>query len=294
MTPPTQATPAEWSVSTPIKVGSVPDRSWLYCEGCGMGLVQEEPGHNLRVCPDCDHHHAVPARERVVQLLDGSSFQPWCEGIESGDPLGFDDNRPYHERLRAERGRTGMDEAVLVGRGRSGGLDVVLGITDSRFLMGSMGSVVGEMLTRAVEAATLHRLPLILVSGSGGGARLHEGAFSLMQMAKVAAALARHHDAGLLCLSVLTNPTFGGAASFAMASDLILAEPGARIGYTSPVILAQHVRGATPVGFQTSEFLLEHGFIDRVVHRRNLREELVVLLEYLHTPAKFGPRGLAS
>jgi acetyl-CoA carboxylase carboxyl transferase subunit beta len=254
----------------------------MRCDGCGATLFRPEVERNARVCPQCDHHFAVPARERIAQLLDEETFEEWYADMRPGDPLAFNDRRPYPERVRAEQDRTGLNEAAVVGQGFIKGIRLVFGVTDSGFIMGSMGSVVGEKLTRAIEEATRQQLPLVIVSGSGGGARMHEGIYSLMQMAKVSAALARHHKAGGFYVSVLTHPTMGGvAASFASLGDVILAEPKALIGFAGPKVIQQTVRVQLPEGFQTSEFLLEHGFLDRIVHRRDLRGALAQFLDYV-------------
>ena len=259
----------------------VPEGVWMRCDGCQATLFRKQVVENLNVCPECNHHFPVSAVERINQLLDLDTFEEWYADLRPGDPLGFNDRRPYPERVKAEQERTGLNEAAVVGRGFIKGLRVVVGLTDSGFIMGSMGSVVGEKLTRAIEEATRQKLPLVIVSGSGGGARMHEGILSLMQMAKVSAALARHHAAGCLYISVLTHPTMGGvAASFASLGDFILAEPKALIGFAGPKVIAQTVRVQLPTGFQTSEFLLEHGFIDRIVHRRDLRSMLAQLIDY--------------
>jgi acetyl-CoA carboxylase carboxyl transferase subunit beta len=254
----------------------------MRCDRCQATLFRMEVERNGRVCPQCDHHFAVPARERIRDLLDLDTFEEWHADLRPGDPLGFNDRRPYPERLRAEQERTGLSEAAVVGQGFIKGIRLVFGVTDSGFIMGSMGSVVGEKLTRSIEAATEQRLPVVLVSGSGGGARMHEGIYSLMQMAKVSAALARHHAEGGLYISVLTHPTMGGvAASFASLGDFIIAEPRALIGFAGPKVIQQTVRVQLPEGFQTSEFLLQHGFIDRIVHRREMRGLLAQLLDYV-------------
>ena len=217
----------------------------------------------------------MPARERIRQLLDTDSFEEWFTDIRPVDPLGFKDRMPYAERLKAEQAKTGMLDAAVVGKGFIRGRPVVLGITDFEFMAGSMGSVVGEKLTRAAEEATRLLLPLIFVSGSGGGARMQEGILSLMQMAKVSAALKRYDLAGGLYISILTNPTMGGvAASFAMQGDILYAEPGALIGFAGKRTIWNTVRLELPEGFQTSEFLLQHGFVDRVVPRKDLRTEV--------------------
>jgi acetyl-CoA carboxylase carboxyl transferase subunit beta len=260
----------------------VPEGVWMRCDRCQAMLFRKEVERNQRVCPQCDHHFAVPARERIRDLLDEDTFEEWFADLRPGDPLQFNDRRPYPERVESEQQRTGLTEAAVVGQGFIKGIRLVFGVTDSGFIMGSMGSVVGEKLTRAIEEATRQRLPVVIVSGSGGGARMHEGIFSLMQMAKVSAALARHHAAGGLYISVLTHPTMGGvAASFASLGDLIVAEPRALIGFAGPKVIQQTVGVKLPEGFQTSEFLLEHGFIDRIVHRRELRGLLAQLLDYL-------------
>jgi len=259
----------------------VPERVWMGCEGCQATLFRKQVEQNLWICPECNHHFPVSAVERIAQLLDPDTFEEWYPDLHPSDPLGFNDRRPYLERVKDEQAVTGLKEAAIVGQGFIRGIRIVVGITDSNFIMGSMGSVVGEKMTRAIEEATRERLPLVIVSGSGGGARMHEGIFSLMQMAKVSTALGRYHAAGGLYLSVLTHPTMGGvAASFASLGDFILAEPKALIGFAGPRVIAQTVRVQLPDGFQTSEFLLEHGFIDRIVHRRDLRSTIAQLIAY--------------
>ena len=253
----------------------------MRCDGCQATLFRKEVERNLFVCPECQHHFTVPAAERIAQLLDTDTFEEWYADLRPGDPLKFNDRRPYPERVKAEQERTGLNEAAVVGQGFIKGIRIVLGLTDSGFIMGSMGSVVGEKLTRAIERATLDKLPVVIVSGSGGGARMHEGIFSLMQMAKVSAALGRHAAAGGLYISVLTHPTMGGvAASFASLGDVTLAEPKALIGFAGPKVIAQTVRVQLPEGFQTSEFLLEHGFVDRIVPRKDLRSLLAQVIDY--------------
>jgi acetyl-CoA carboxylase carboxyl transferase subunit beta len=260
----------------------VPEGVWMRCDGCGATLFRKQVLENLNVCPECNHHFPMTAVDRVNQILDPDTFEEWYTHLLPGDPLGFNDRRPYPERVKAEQERTGLSEAAVVGQGFIKGIRIVFGATDSGFIMGSMGSVVGEKLTRAIEEATRQKLPLVIVSGSGGGARMHEGIFSLMQMAKVSAALACHGEAGGLYISVLTHPTMGGvAASFASLGDIILAEPKALIGFAGPKVIAQTVRVRLPEGFQTSEFLLAHGFLDRIVHRKDLRSLLAQLIDYV-------------
>jgi acetyl-CoA carboxylase carboxyl transferase subunit beta len=223
----------------------------------------------------------VSARERLRQLLDDGTFEEMDAELESTDPLRFNDSKSYVDRLKAEQKRTGLRDAALTGTGMIRARRVAVGVTDSAFIMGSMGSVVGEKLTRLVERATADMLPLIIVSGSGGGARMHEGILSLMQMAKVSSALAKYDQAGGLFISVLTNPTMGGvAASFASLGDFILAEPKALIGFAGPRTIQATLRMELPKGFQTSEFLLEHGFVDRIVARRDLKSEIAHIIDY--------------
>jgi acetyl-CoA carboxylase carboxyl transferase subunit beta len=214
-------------------------------------------------------------------LLDEGTFEEWDAEIQPLDPLEFADKVPYAQRLKMEQERTGLVDAVITGTGMIRARRVAFGVTDSAFIMGSMGSVVGERLTRLAERATDQNLPLIVVSGSGGGARMHEGILSLMQMAKVSAALAMFHERGGLFISVLTNPTMGGvAASFASLGDLIFAEPRALIGFAGPRTIKATIRAELPAGFQTSEFLLEHGFVDRIVSREKLKSEIARVIDY--------------
>ena len=259
----------------------VPEGLWQQCPGCQATIYKKEAQRRLNTCPECDYHLYVTAQERIQQVLDEGTFEEWFAGLRPGDPLSFADKKPYAERLKAEQRRTGLTEAAVVGTGMIRARRVAFGVTDSAFIMGSMGSVVGEKLTRLIERATEDRLPLIIVSGSGGGARMHEGILSLMQMAKVSAALARYHDLGGLFISVLTNPTMGGvAASFASLGDLVFAEPKALIGFAGPRTIKATIRIELPKGFQTSEFLLEHGFIDRIVHRADLKSEIARAIDY--------------
>lgn len=260
----------------------VPEGIWMRCDECSATLFRKQVEQNDKVCPECNFHFAMSAFERIKHLLDADTFEEWFPDLEAADPLGFNDRVPYPERIRAERERTGLKEAAVVGQGFIKGIRLVLGITDSNFIMGSMGSVVGEKLTRAVEEARRQSLPLVIVSGSGGGARMHEGIFSLMQMAKISTALGRFRSDGGLFISVLTHPTMGGvAASFASLGDIILAEPKALIGFAGPRVIQQTVRVQLPEGFQTSEFLLEHGFIDRIVHRRELRSTIAEIIGHV-------------
>jgi len=235
----------------------------------------------MNVCPECGYHMYLSAWDRVRWVLDEGTFNEWDAHLAPTDPLEFHDKKAYADRLQAEQERTGLRDAALTGNGMIRARRVALGVTDSAFIMGSMGSVVGERLTRLIERATQDKLPLIIISGSGGGARMHEGILSLMQMAKVSAALARYDKSGGLFVSVLTNPTMGGvAASFASLGDLIFAEPKALIGFAGPRTIKATIRLELPKGFQTSEFLLAHGYIDRIVRRKDLKSEIARVIDY--------------
>ncbi|HWB08967.1 MAG TPA: acetyl-CoA carboxylase, carboxyltransferase subunit beta [Pirellulales bacterium] len=263
------------------KKRGVPEGLWQRCPGCQGIIYRKEAEKRLGVCPECDYHWYVSAQERIRQLLDEGTFEEWDTELEPTDPLHFADKKPYAERLKAEQARTGLRDAAVTGTGMVRARRLAFGVTDSAFIMGSMGSVVGEKLTRLVERATQQQLPLVIISGSGGGARMHEGILSLMQMAKISAALARYDQSGGLFISVLTNPTMGGvAASFASLGDLIFAEPKALIGFAGPRTIQATIRIELPKGFQTSEFLLEHGFIDRIVRRCDLQSEIARAIDY--------------
>ncbi|MEZ6065445.1 MAG: acetyl-CoA carboxylase, carboxyltransferase subunit beta [Planctomycetaceae bacterium] len=268
------------SSPNPRKRG-VPEGLWVRCDSCQATIFRKHLEQALNVCPHCNHHFYVPGKMRVAQLLDEDSYEEWFTELYPLDPLGFADKKPYKDRLVAEQKKTGLTEACMVGRGYMRGRPLVLGLTDSAFIMGSMGSVVGEKLTRAAEEATRLKLPLVIVSGSGGGARMHEGILSLMQMGKVSAALARYNAAGGLFISVLTNPTMGGvAASFASLGDVVIAEPGALIGFAGPRVVKATTAQKLPDDFQSSEFMLKHGFVDRIVSRPELRTEIARIIDY--------------
>ena len=263
------------------KKRGVPEGLWQMCQGCQATIFRKEAEQLLNVCPQCGYHWYVSAADRITQLLDAGTFEEWNSNLEPTDPLGFTDKKPYADRLKAEQKRTGLRDAALTGTGMIRARRVAVGVTDSAFIMGSMGSVVGERLARLIERATLEKLPLIIISASGGGARMHEGILSLMQMAKVSAALALYSRSGGLYISVITNPTMGGvAASFASLGDLIFAEPRALIGFAGPRTIKATIRVELPKGFQTSEFLLEHGFIDRIVDRKDLKSEIARVIDY--------------
>jgi acetyl-CoA carboxylase carboxyl transferase subunit beta len=259
----------------------IPEGLWTKCDDCGEIIYNKTLEEDFRVCPKCDHHFTLSAHERVSQLIDEGTFREMNKRMVSSDPIKFKGPKSYVSKLKEDREATGLLDAVVTGEGLLSGKRLALGVTDSRFIMGSMGSVVGEKLTRLIEFATEEKLPLVIVSGSGGGARMYEGMLSLMQMAKTSQALARHHEARQLFISVLTNPTMAGVmASFASLGDLILAEPRALIGFTGPRVIEQTIRQKLPEGFQTSEFLLEHGMIDRIVHRRQLKTSLLQFIEF--------------
>jgi acetyl-CoA carboxylase carboxyl transferase subunit beta len=267
-------------VERPSRRG-VPEGLWLRCPSCAATVFRKDVVVNLNVCPDCDHHFYVSARDRLTQLLDENSFEEWDADLKPVDVLEFVDNQPYSKRIIEQQRKTGMNDAAVCGSGFIRGRSVVIGITDFAFMAGSMGGVVGEKLTRAAERATEYRRPLIFVSGSGGGARMQEGILSLMQMAKVSAALARYHQAGGLYVCILTNPTMGGvAASWAFQGDVTLAEPKAMIGFAGARTIKNTIRLELPDGFQTSEFLLQHGFVDRIVPRREIRTAVSQIIDY--------------
>ena len=243
-------------------------------------LYRKALEQNLHVCAECGHHHRVSARDRVLQLADAGTFEETDASLQSTDPLGFSDRKTYAERLQAERMKGGHTDALVSGRAFVKGRPTILAAMDPTFMMGSMGSVVGEKLTRAIERATAEDRPIIVVSCSGG-ARMQESTLSLMQMAKTSAALARHDDAGGLFVSVLADPTTGGVtASFAMLGDFILAEPNALIGFAGPRVIEQTTKQKLPPGFQRSEFLQSKGFLDFVVKRHDLRSEIARLIDY--------------
>jgi acetyl-CoA carboxylase carboxyl transferase subunit beta len=266
-----------------LKRREMPEGLWTKCEECGEIIYNKTLEEDFKVCPKCDYHFTLSAPERIAQLIDEGTFRELDADLCSNDPIKFKGPKSYVTKLREDQAATGLKDAVLTGEGLLGQKRIALGVTDSRFIMGSMGSVVGERLTRVTEFATENKLPLVIVSGSGGGARMYEGMLSLMQMAKTSQALAKHHEANLLFISVLTNPTMAGVmASFASLGDLILAEPKALIGFTGPRVIEQTIRQKLPDGFQTSEFLLEHGMIDRIVHRRQLKASVLQFLQLFH------------
>ena len=257
----------------------MPDGLWLKCPGCNEMIFREEQEKNLRVCPLCGHHFPMPRAERIAMLADPGSFVEWDKDLYSIDFLGFVGVASYQEKLESNRRKTGETDAVTCGRARMDGRAVALGVMDFEFLGASMGSVVGEKITRLIERGTAERLPVIIVCASGG-ARMYEGMMSLMQMAKTSGALARHAEAGLAYIPVLTHPTTAGVmASFATLGDVILAEPGALIGFAGARVIKETIQQDLPPGFQRPDFLLQHGLLDQIVARGELKSTLSRLLD---------------
>jgi acetyl-CoA carboxylase carboxyl transferase subunit beta len=266
--------------STAEKPSRVPEGLWVKCPDCAQLIYNKDLEKNLNVCPKCAHHFRISAAERLRALLDGEWTEHFTD-LSSNDPLRFTDTKPYRDRLRTTRKNTGVNDAVVIATGRLEGLDVVVAAMEYSFIGGSMGVVVGEKITRAIEIALDRNIPVIIVSCSGG-ARMMEGVLSLMQMAKVSAALARLDRARLPFISVLTDPTTGGVtASFAMLGDLNIAEPKALIGFAGPRVIEQTIRQKLPEGFQRSEFLIEHGMLDLIVDRRDMKAAIARALRFM-------------
>lgn len=279
------AAPKQEGLQQPVSRRELPDGLWVKCPKCGEVLFSKDLEENQRVCLKCSHHLRISARARMEYLIDKNSFEEWDTELRSADPLDFPG---YRQKLAEAAENTGMSEGVLSGRASIEGNQAVLVFNESGFMMGSMGSVVGEKIARAVEKALELRLPVIIFSTSGG-ARMQEGILSLYQMAKTSAVLAKLADAGLLYISVLTDPTFGGVtASYASLGDIIIAEPGALIGFTGPRIIKQTIRQELPPGAQTAEFNQQHGSIDLIVERAQMRPTLARLLRYHREGAKYG------
>ncbi len=261
----------------------IADGLWTKCNSCSSVAYTKDLQANQLVCPECNYHNRVDSDERIKQLIDPDSWQPLDENISPVDPLKFRDRKDYKARLQDYQAKTGLTDAVKTGTGLIDGLPLALGVMDFRFMGGSMGSVVGEKLCRLIEHATAEQFPVVIVCSSGG-ARMQEGMFSLMQMAKISGALQRHQTAKLLYIPLLAHPTLGGVtASFAMLGDIILAEPKATIGFAGRRVIEQTLREKLPDGFQTSEYLLEHGFVDLIVPRTQLKKTLAQLIS-LHQP----------
>jgi acetyl-CoA carboxylase carboxyl transferase subunit beta len=259
----------------------VPEGLWVKCESCREILYSKELGRNFKICPKCGYHFRLSARERLRMLFDGGSFTEHDEELRSTDPLKFRDAKRYRDRLKQSQENVGPSDAVVVASGSMGGIPVVIGAMEFAFMGGSMGSVVGEKVARSAERALKERRPLVLVSTSGG-ARMQEGILSLMQMGKISATLARLSEAKVPYISVMADPTTGGVtASYAMLGDINVAEPGALIGFAGPRVIEQTIRQTLPDGFQRSEFLLEHGMLDLVVSRQEMKDTLVRCLRLL-------------
>lgn len=258
------------------KLPNIPSGMWIKCDECGKTLYKKDLDENLKICTSCGKHYRMSARERIDFIIDTGTFRVMDKDMKTLNPLDFPE---YEDKIEASSETSELNEAVVTGLGKIYGKDVVIGVMDSKFMMGSMGSVVGEKITRAIEVATKERIPIIIFTASGG-ARMQEGMFSLMQMAKTSAAIARHNEAGLLYIPVLTDPTTGGVtASFAMLGDIILSEPKALIGFAGRRVIEQTIKQKLPEDFQRAEFLLEHGFIDKIVKREDLKKTLYRILD---------------
>ena len=260
---------------------AMPEGLWIKCNNCGEIIYKKEVVRNLNVCPKCNYHFRISAHERIGLLADKGTFIEYDAGMEASDPLNFKDSKRYKDRIKDAQKSSGLKDAFISGEASVKGINVMLGVFDFSFMGGSMGSVVGEKVTRTIEKGIEKRFPVIIVSSSGG-ARMQEGILSLMQMAKTSAALARLRDARLPFISILTDPTTGGVtASFAMLGDIIIAEPKALICFAGPRVIEQTIRQKLPEGFQRSEYLLEHGMVDLIVERKDMKETISKLLSML-------------
>lgn len=269
--------PQKLGVEAPAKKVKIPEGLWVKCDNCKEIIYRKEVEKNYKVCPKCDYHFRISASERLSYLVDDGTFLEVEDGLSPRDFLGFKD---YRDKLKSSRKKTGLKDAIISGEAKIGGRPVSIVVLDFNFMGGSMGSVVGERFTRAVERAMDKKVPFLAVASSGG-ARMQEGILSLMQMAKTSAAVARLAEAGLPYISILTDPTFGGVtASFAMLGDIIIAEPKSLIGFAGPRVIEQTIKQQLPPGFQRAEFLLEHGMIDMIVSRKEMRGTLSKILEF--------------
>ncbi|MBI4582077.1 MAG: acetyl-CoA carboxylase carboxyltransferase subunit beta [Planctomycetes bacterium] len=285
---PTTATPAPTDGAAATRTNGtaaankvdVPRGVWLQCPACQATVFQKALEENMHVCPECGYHHRIAARVRIAQLVDPDSFEEFLPDLTSTDPLKFKERLTYKERIREVQAKTGEAEAVVVGKAFIRGRPVILAAMDPFLIMASKGAVVGEKITAGLERATDENIPFVVVTASGG-ARMQEGMISLVQMAKTSSAVARLDDAGGLYIVVMTDPTTAGvAASFASLGDIHLAEPGAMIGFAGPRVIENTIRAKLPEGFQSAEFALQHGFVDRIVHRHNLRTEIARIIDY--------------
>jgi len=277
----------QYTVLPATKKRDIPDGLWTKCLGCGEIVYNKNLNKNLSVCPKCGFHNRISVQERIIQLIDKNTFVEYDKNMQSVDPLNFKAYKNYKEKIAQEQKKTGLKEAAVYGEGDIGSFHVSIALTDYRFIMGSMGSVVGEKVTRAIELAIDKKIPFISVSASGGGARMYEGIFSLMQMAKTSAAVASLSDKKIPFISVITDPTGGGvSASFAFQADVIVAEPRALITFAGPRVIEQTIHQKLPEGFQRSEFLLEHGMIDMIVDRSELKQKLVDIIGHFDSCSK--------
>lgn len=258
------------------KTPNIPNGMWIKCDSCGKVLYKKDLEENVKVCSSCGKYFRMNARERLELIIDTGTFRELDTDIKTVNPLDFEG---YEDKIRQSKEVSQFDEAIITGFGKIFGEDVVIGVMDSNFMMGSMGSVVGEKITRAIETATENRLPVIICTASGG-ARMQEGMFSLLQMAKTSAAIGRHNEEGLLYIPILTDPTTGGViASFAMLGDIIISEPGTLIGFAGRRVIEQTIKQKLPEDFQSAEFLLEHGFLDKIVERKDLKKTLYKIID---------------
>lgn len=267
-----------WALS---RKRGAPDGLWMKCQACEAMVYRKVVEEEHHVCPECGFHFRITVEQRIEYVLDSESFKEMFGNLETVDTLNFKGKKSYKDKLAKAQKKTGRKSAATFGTASIQGINLVFGIIDVNFIMGSMGSVVGEKIARGAEYARKHKMPLVIVSGSGGGARMEEGILSLFQMAKTSAAIKRLQDSGGVYISVLTNATMGGSmASWAALGDVVIAEPQALLGFAGPRVIAQTVRQELPPGFQTSEFLLSHGFIDQIVERKEMRKRLISLLRY--------------
>jgi acetyl-CoA carboxylase carboxyl transferase subunit beta len=262
----------------------IPEGLWVKCENCKEIIYRKELENNFKVCPKCNYHFRISAKERISLLTDSGSFVEFDEDLTGLDPLEFKDTIPYKERLKENEKKSGLKEAAIYGKAKINGKPVIIAVLDFSFMGGSMGTVVGEKITRAAEKALEERIPLIIVSASGG-ARMQEGMLSLMQMAKTSQAIGKLKEVGVLYISLLTDPTFGGVtASFAMLGDIIIAEPKSLIGFAGPRVIQETIKQQLPEGFQRAEFLLEHGMVDLVLDRKELKNTISRIIDILMPP----------
>lgn len=262
----------------------VPEGLWVKCQSCKEIIYKKEALRNANVCPKCNYHFRISARERLESLYDDGAYEEFDSHISSADPLNFEDSKAYKDRLYQHKEKTGLNDAIINSRGKVGGFPVIICAMEFGFMGGSMGSAVGEKVTNAIEQAISERIPVIIISSSGG-ARMQEGVLSLMQMAKISSALGKLDEEGIPFISILTDPTTGGVtASYAMLGDLNIAEPKALIGFAGPRVIEQTIRQKLPEGFQRSEFLVEHGMLDFIVERSHMKETLIRCLRFMAGP----------